>query len=406
MKAIGASILSTVLLSTASLSVAGEIDVMTQNQYIGADLNIGTTAPTPEAANQAIIDMLTAIAQSRPAERVHTLATEIVQRHPDVVGLQEAFTFICEGPGCDDPAIKDAFVDHLTHTEEALQGQYVRGGKVTNLQVGPIPFYVQGFGPATLRIEDRDAILVRTGLQTSPVKFATDICPHSANDDTGCNYQSAFTVPLPPPTPSIVIKRGFVAIDVTIHGRDYRVFNTHLEQRQVVPTLCETQIYQVGQAYELLDRALSTWNRWDGLSKRVIVIGDFNSSPNDRIPTPAMCPALPHTVTLPGKPLLPVHTPYHIFTSHGFTDTWILRSLTDKGFTCCQDPTLLNPQSELTERIDMIFSLHRPSQVLDRELLGNTSPTVNGRLWPSDHAALAGTLTFHSPLHPVHIERD
>ena len=53
MKAIYVSVLSAVLLGAASISVAGEIDVMTQNQYIGADLNIGTNATNPEAANQA-----------------------------------------------------------------------------------------------------------------------------------------------------------------------------------------------------------------------------------------------------------------------------------------------------------------------------------------------------------------
>lgn len=153
----------------------------------------------------------------------------------------------------------------------------------------------------------------------------------------------------------------------------------------------------IGQAYELLDRALSTWNRWDGLSKTVIVVGDINSGPKDTI-----CSAL--LPTLPGKPTLPALTPYQIFTSHGFTDTWALRSHPDVGFTCCQDPDLSNKQSELTERIDMIFSLHRPSQVRDMNLLGNTGPSSDG-LWPSDHAALAGMLKFHSGLHPVHSER-
>lgn len=390
MKAIIASIVSTVLLGAASLSAAGEIDIITQNQYIGGDLNIGTTATDPVAANQAIIDMLTVIAQSRPAERVRALAAEIAQRHPDVVGLQEAFTFICEGPGCEAPAIKEAFVDHLQYTEEALRGMYAPPWKVTNLNVGPIPFYVQGYGPAILRIEDRDAILVRTGLEATKVTFADDICQHS---DDGCNYRAAFGVPLPPPAPSIVIKRGFLAIDVTIQGRGYRVFNTHLEQRRVIPTLCETQIYQVLQAYELLNTILNT-----SQFKTVIVVGDINSALGDTISCPGIQPKFP----LPGMP--PVIPPYQIFTSRfgifpGFIDTWTFLPHADSGFTCCQDPDLLNRQSKLSERIDMIFSLPAPSQVLDMRLLGNTMgdktvPPGNGGLWPSDHAALAAKLKF------------
>lgn len=398
MKAIRSSILSAVLLGVASLSVAGEIDVMTQNQYIGADLNIGTTATDPEAANKAIMDMLTAIAQTRPAERARALAAEIAQRHPDVVGLQEAFTFICEGPGCEAPAIKDAFVDHLQYTEGALRGTYgPRLWKVTNLQVGPIPFYVQGYGPATLRIEDRDAILVRTDLQaqTTRVTFADDICPQRSDD--GCNYGWAFTEPLPPPAPPIVIKRGFLAIDVTIQGRGYRVFNTHLEQRRVVPTLCQTQIYQVQQAHELLNTILNT-----SQFKTVIVVGDINSAQSDTI---LPCPGIETPVVGQPPVLLPIIQPYQIFTSRsgifpGFIDTWTLQPHPDSGFTCCQAPELDNRQSVLSERIDMIFSLPPPSHVMDMKLLGNTMgdktrPPGNGGLWPSDHAALAAKLKFN-----------
>ncbi|MDC8448029.1 MAG: hypothetical protein LV473_06705 [Nitrospira sp.] len=409
MKASHVSILSAVLVGAASISVGGEIDVMTQNQYIGADLQIGATASTQQEADDAVVAMLSTIAKSRPAERVRNLAAEIGRRNPDVVGLQEAFEFKClpdtehgfppmPGRGCDDPLIRDALTDHLQGTEEALRSKYVVAGKVTNLHVSPIFFGINNYR-AILSITDRDAILVRKHLSES-ARVVKLQCSQPSDD--GCNYESApppFTPQLGPP---IALKRGFVAIDVTIQGREYRVFNTHLEQQELVPGQCVTQMYQVGQAYELLDRALSTWNRWDGLSKTVIVIGDINSGPKDII-----CSAL--LPTLPGKPALPALTPYQIFTSHGFTDAWALwthQSHRDVGlgFTCCEDPDLLNPQPKLTERIDMIFSLQPPSQVRDMDLLGNTGPSSNG-LWPSDHAALAGTLKFHSAMHPVHIER-
>jgi hypothetical protein len=98
MKTILSSILGAVLLGAASLSEAAEIDVMTQNQYLGADLTPLLEAASaggpfnPMAFNSALLEALKQIAAARPAERARALAAEIAQRKPDVVGLQEAFT--------------------------------------------------------------------------------------------------------------------------------------------------------------------------------------------------------------------------------------------------------------------------------------------------------------------------
>ena len=89
------SLLGASLLGFASLAAAADIDVMTQNQYLGADLTPVLGAATaqpfdPDAFNAAVVAALKRIAASRPAERVQALAAEIAQRKPDVVGLQEA----------------------------------------------------------------------------------------------------------------------------------------------------------------------------------------------------------------------------------------------------------------------------------------------------------------------------
>jgi endonuclease/exonuclease/phosphatase family metal-dependent hydrolase len=339
------------------------------------------------AFNAALVEALTKIAETRPAERTSALAEEIARRKPDVVGLQEAYTFACHpdpevpvqtNKGCHDPAIKDAFTDHLQDTKEALEGKYVVAGKVTNLKVGPIRFLVNGY-PALLSIADRDAILVRTGLHAQRVNFS---CSNPSDD--GCHYLTR-----PPDLVlgdiSIALVRGFLAVDVKVKGWQYRVFNTHLEQRLLAPNLPETRLLQVGQAKELLSTVLATWSRWDGFSKTVIVVGDINSDPRDP------------KITLPnGQQVL---TPYQIFTSNGFTDAWTLRPHPKPGLTCCQAEDLTNGRSELYERIDMIFSLPRPAHVMDVKLLGNknrdkTEPPPHGGLWPSDHAALAATLKF------------
>jgi len=407
MKTILSTILGVVLVGAASFSAAaetpGEIDVMTQNQYLGADLTAVFEAamsdpPDPVAINNAVVESLGKIAARRPAERARALAAEIVQRNPDVVGLQEAFKFGCTpypgvppmpGMGCDDPAIKDAFTDHLQNTEAALRGKYVVAGKVTNLKVDEVPFTVNGY-PALLSIADRDAILVRTNLLAQKVNF-----PCSKPSDDGCNYETA-PPPFPTPVGPLAIERGFLAVDVTVKGWNYRLFNTHLEQRLLAPNQPDTRLLQVGQAYELLGAALTTWNRWDGLSKTVIVVGDINSDPSDMIPVP------PYPEYLPWAPTLPVITPYAIFTPpYGtFTDAWTLRPHDNPGLTCCQAEDLANRRTESYERIDMIFSLPKPSHVLNMKLLGNTMgdktrPPGNGGLWPSDHNGLAAKLKYN-----------
>jgi len=107
------------LLGAASFVAAADIDVMTQNQYLGADLAPVLGAATadpfdPAAFNSAVVTALKKIAATRPAERVQALAAEIAQRNPDVVGLQEAYAFVClpypgvpdvAGKGCDDPEV-------------------------------------------------------------------------------------------------------------------------------------------------------------------------------------------------------------------------------------------------------------------------------------------------------------
>lgn len=393
------------LMAAALPAHAGEINVMTQNQYLGADLTPVLDAatasyPSPEAFqvvfSAAVVDALRKIASTGPSERVKALATEIKDRHPDVVGLQEAYRFGCApllpafptlpGMGCDDPTIKGAFTDHLRDTAAALRGHYVISGQVTNLNVVGIPFLVNGY-PAVLSVADRDAILVRKELKASWVNFAA-VAACAKPSDQGCNYQTA-PPPLPTPAGTIAIERGFLAVDVVVRGQAYRVFNTHLEQRLLAPNLPETRLLQVGQAYELLGTALGTW---DG-AKKLIVLGDMNSAPGDVIPVP------PYPPSLPWAPALPVVPPYGVFTFNGFSDVWALRPGVHDGFSCCQAEDLSNRRSQLSERIDMIFAWPRPSRVEDVRRLGHHAGRhalgLGGDvLWPSDHAAVAATLHF------------
>jgi len=387
------------LLGAASLACAADIDVMTQNQYFGTNLAPVLKAATaqpfdPAAFNAAVVSALTKIAASRPAERVKMHAANIAQRNPDVVGLQEVHKFVCmpitpqvADQGCEHPSLKAAFTDHLADTLLALDGRYVEVARVTNLRIDlpqGIPFSTDGFSLAMVGLADRDAILVRAGVATKAVNLPALIgCRESSPLGQGCNFDNGgfgpptFTFPT---GQKIAVERGYLAVDAKVRGQDYRVFNTHLEERLLVGLLPETRLLQVFQAGELIGAAMNAFPA----KGELIVVGDFNSDPTD--------PLIEF-----GGATYP--TPYMIFANGGFTDTWTMRPQPGTGFSCCQAEDLSNRTSALFERIDLIWSVGRPSRVVDMKLLGNTMgdktrPPGNGGLWPSDHAAVAAKLFF------------
>jgi hypothetical protein len=104
---------------------AADIEVMTQNQYLGADLGPVITATTAEEFNVAIIDAMKQVAANNSGARIEAQAALIAKRNPDLVGLQEVYALGCLDPfgtgACDDPAIAGTFNDHLALTLAALK---------------------------------------------------------------------------------------------------------------------------------------------------------------------------------------------------------------------------------------------------------------------------------------------
>jgi hypothetical protein len=192
----------------------------------------------------------------------------------------------------------------------------------------------------------------------------------------------------------VKIERGFVGIDITIGGADYRVANTHLEVRTPDGSNPYSRIIQSAQAYQLI---LTTTNTTPP-GRKLIVVGDINSDPRDPLlPVPDFLqPILGVPVIVP---------PYTQFMAATFTDAWTMRpgANTGKGaplvgYSCCQDDDLANRHSMLYERIDMIFSLTKPSMVKDARLIGTTAasktwPKGQG-LWAADHAAVAAAMQY------------
>lgn len=376
--------LTTALLAWGGLAAAADIQVMTQNQYLGGDIGpVIATAGTGQF-NAAVVAALQQVSASRTPERIQALAREILERKPHLVGLQEVWSFVClpaaptpPGYGCDDPSIRNAFNDHLTRTMTALGGAYGNVAQVTNLDLqsfGPypgIPFLINEV-PAFLRVTDRDVILARSegGVAASadPVDFgcASDGQGGTRISDHGCNFQ--FVVDL---APIGRIERGYVGVDVTVNGRAVRFVNTHLETRDgPIPP-----IVQAAQMAELLGQVATT-----PAEKTLILAGDFNADPADTWPASG------------------VPTPYWMAVGLGFFDVWALRPGNVAGLTCCQRSDLRNMPSLLSQRIDHLFVRGMPARVKDARVLGGTANyrlMPHGRgLWPSDHAAVAATLYY------------
>lgn len=362
-----------------------DIKVMTQNQYLGADLTPIIEAGSDVEFNLAMVKALTDVANNNYPERVQALADSILDRQPHLVALQEMYAYRCVdlfNTGlCETPGLSTAFNDHLELTLAALGDEYEVAALVQNLSLEPPVLPIPGIPvvldallpPVFIQVIDRDVILARHDVTTAAVDFG---CNRPSVD--GCNYNAVAPVEvggLP-----INIERGFVAVDATIGGVPYRFVNTHLEIKQLGDEP-DGAIPQPAQATELW---LSLLGNFDP-TKRYIVAGDFNSAPVDVSPlgVPTAYQQLSGGVLINGTPL-----PF------GLTDTWNLRPGNPDGFTCCELGDLSNAPSQLHERVDIVFAFPTPSTVKSNVLDAEVDDKTLSGLWPSDHASVIAELTY------------
>lgn len=385
-------------IDSAAGGAKAKLRAMTQNQYLGADLAPIVAAETPGEFNAAVILALSDVAANNYPERVQSLAATIADRSPHLVGLQEMFAFQCTPSSFTIPdpcaTFGPAFNDHLTETLNALNADgetYYEAATVKNLSldfVFPGPTSVFGIPglPVFLDFDllpdifvtviDRDVILARSDVLATPTPF---LCDKPSMD--GCNFVNvAGTVVA---GVSINIERGFVAVDATVNGDDFRYANTHLEVRLPDPTDPLSMGLQAQQATELL---IALTSHPEPAGSRVILVGDFNSDPGDVPPAPFLTPyqQIVNGLAIDGSPV-----------SLPFSDTWLLRQKDEPGLTCCEDGHLMNATSIHQRRVDIIFSKSAPDKVNASKVL-NTKPgdkTPSG-LWPSDHATVDAMLIY------------
>jgi len=351
--------------------------VMTLNLYVGADL---------QSFDPALI--LGSIVATNFRERAATIAEEIDDRNPDLIGLQEVSNLfvtaptdgVCNrdklGPLVTEGPFGIAF-DYLDILEAALVAEgedYFVAAEVTNARVS-LPILDSNGAPiACGNLIDRDVTLARS----STVELIDD--QYVENPRSG-NYDVNYQLPFLPDPPLIEFTRGWTEVDVEVRGSTLTFANTHLEVEPDLGTsppagLCGplTNLFpcQIPQAQELVgvlaDNPYPT-----------ILVGDFNSEPGSGLG-------------------------YDVIAGAGFVDAWDIRLLgiAQQENTCCQDPDLLNLFSNLPkedgQRIDIVFiRVDSEPTSLSTVVFDRFWEKTPSGLWPTDHGSVVSRLIYPKP---------
>ncbi|WP_027084243.1 endonuclease/exonuclease/phosphatase family protein [Cohnella panacarvi] len=317
------------------------VSIMTWNIYFGATLTplVGTT---PAELPQRVTEVFRQVQATNFPVRARAIAAQIARKIPDIIGLQEAAIWQLVSPQTSEVAAEYDLVNILVKELRKI-GLHYQVLTTVSTTDATLPSS-SGFN---VRFVDRDAILVRknSGLKFSNVQ--TDV----------------FDAFLPAPVGGSIVnlKFGWISVDVTVHGKKFRLVNTHLQP--ITPLLPITLQIQLAQANELLSGPGAT-------QLPLIFIGDFNSNADGSGQT------------------------YNLLIAAGFTDAWVAAGI-GNGFTGFQDPDLLNINSQLSVRVDLI--LYRGNFKIKKidvvgEAQADRTPTA---LWPSDHAGVVATIALH-----------
>jgi hypothetical protein len=330
--------------ASASGNAADRLMVMTQNMYVGADVDAILVAILTGGDLAAVLTEQVQVLQNTEfARRAGALADVIARDRPHLVGLQEISTIDIDIPAAGLDYQMD-FLPVLMNQLAARGLPYVIAGQVTNFTVSPtLPV------PGTVSLTDQDILLVDAsrGNVAGPVTAKT------------------FVWNLGTVAPGVTIKRGFVMVPVQIHGTPYLVTTTHLESDLAGNNLTDLRYAQMSEIVGYAD-AYSM--------PRTVIMGDLNDFEGSLM--------------------------YDVATDAEFADLWRTLRPGTTGFTCCNYSDLSNPRHDHNQRIDFIFVRGfdgPPGRVMgqiDRVNFnpGDKVPGPSYKIWMSDHAGLVGTL--------------
>ncbi|AQV98410.1 hypothetical protein BJN34_31540 [Cupriavidus necator] len=327
----------------------GDLRVMTYNVDEGTDYQEVARASGFQEFLVAVGQTITQVRASNPPERMQALAKQIIAAGPALVSLQELDRW-SSGPF--DQATSTCGTvtpefDMLQELRKALSAQGAHYEVAAHAQQYAFPPTPGLILPATflcVQVVNQVVILARTDLDPSRFQWSN---PQSA--------QFSNSVFLPTPIGVVPLPRAWVSVDAKFNNKAFRFIGTHLESA-------------VAQIRELQGAELRAGPANTALP--VILAMDSN----------AQAAPPPQDVT------------YVDFIAAGYRDAWSVTFPFLDGFTCCQAQFVNNPQSQLSQRIDLILTLGN-IEVQRIVLFGATqaSKTASG-LWPSDHAGVAAQL--------------
>jgi endonuclease/exonuclease/phosphatase family metal-dependent hydrolase len=352
------------LLSGTSLSAAvdpRELSVMSQNLYLGGDV-LGVVGAVVSGDPNQVVPAVSAFWQqvvaSDFAQRAETIAAEIADQQPLLVGLQEVSLYRT-GPALDPAPATNVALDYLQILLDKLaaDGQHYAAAAVNEAFDAEAPGYTTSGVLQDIRLTDRDVILARTDLPS---------WQFSVSASQGQDFQAH--VPI---AAGLDLVRGWTAVDAQVLGQTIRFVNAHLETPVAgMPVFAAVQLMQ---ADELVAGPLQT-------DLPVILVGDFNSDA--------------------GVPTAADHAPYDHLIAAGLQDAWSetnpTASLAD-GYTYGDNTDLRQtPLATNPERIDLIlYRGDMRAREMERVMDPIPDPSATGPLWASDHAGVAATVSLH-----------
>lgn len=336
------------------------VTVLSQNIYVGADMDLLLEAQNPEdipiLAAQAFQTML---ATNFP-ERAEALAKEVFETRPHLIGLQEVSTIRTQFPsdaigGGIVPA-EDVVWNYLEIYQQALRNyglSYKVIGIIENIDVEvPMVSNTDPLEFTDIRLTDYDVVLARSDVFVKKVVAE--------------NYRANLEIP----DLDIQLQRGFIKCNIQIDGCDYVFVNTHLESAD---NGGQPSVVQISQARELMSMLFP-------VKVPVIIAGDFNSEAESG-------------------------SSYQIVTNdYRYIDVWKQNELFDNslGYTFGHDADLRNSNQNFLQRIDFVFvrsgkPKHKKSTLkyVEASVLGDEiGDRTSSGLWPSDHGGVVATFQF------------
>jgi Endonuclease/Exonuclease/phosphatase family len=326
---------------------ASGITVMTQNLYVGADVDRVIHALATPDPNDDFTELMFAIETVGKTDfpaRANAIADEIARTRPVAVGLQEVSTINID--------LRPLGVQAVVNQDFLAILQAALASRGLNYQVAAVATDINAsLLGGLVSLVDHDAMLVDASRVTVNAASGQD-----------------FAVNLGPVAPGVTLIRGWVWARTTIDGQAYTFASAHPEANLAGAPVALLEQIRAAQVGEIVATIAA------GPNDRVVIMGDLNDHE--------------------GSPM------YGVLSAAGYADTWrTMRPGTD-GLTCCHVADLSDKIATFDQRIDYVWTrgfardngtvqggIDRFGKEPSDQLQGPVS-----LIWPSDHAGLVATL--------------